>query len=79
MMEEPAHEYSECQLIEARDIIIDAVNQCKAKNINPECFKDALFMYLSTSYQCMYGKKWSYAGVCISVSKHGTFYTLMVR
>jgi hypothetical protein len=28
---------------------------------------------------CLYGKKWRYAGVGISVSKYGTFYTLMVR
>ena len=28
---------------------------------------------------CLYGKTWRYGGVGISVSKHGTFYTLMVR
>ena len=28
---------------------------------------------------CLYGKRWKHAGVGISVSRHGTFYTLMVR
>ena len=58
MMEKPEREYNECQLNEASAIIVEAVKQCKAKNINPECFKDALFMYLSASFQCMYGEKW---------------------
>tara|TARA_R100000306_G_C4356067_1_gene132777 strand:- start:765 stop:1100 length:336 start_codon:yes stop_codon:yes gene_type:complete len=28
---------------------------------------------------CMYEGKWTFAGVGISVSRHGTFYTIMVR